>query len=110
MALRDLYNDFQSNAWSRLTVEEQRRLAEQFHEFGHRVPTNKGSPLYKARNTIGAHLERKAHARRQVWDSLDMMTVLGWIRFCLRMLEPLLAADVYTWKRNGGSNVMRFDG
>lgn len=110
MALRDLYNDVQSNAWSLLTVEEQRALAEGFREFRQRVPTDKGSPLYEARNTIGAHLDRKAHARRQVWDSLDLRAVLGWIRFCLRILEPLLAADVYTWKRNGGSNVMRFDG
>jgi hypothetical protein len=112
MSLRDLFNDINSNALSRLTLEEQRQLVEQFDEFGQHVPTIFGSPLKEARDKITAHLDKKASASelRNLWDGFDIAAILGWIRHCLRMLGPLLAADVYTWRRNGGSNIMRFEG
>jgi hypothetical protein len=114
-AVRDLFNDVQSNSWKRPSAKEQRELARQFRLFGQRVPTDKG-PLKTARNKIAAHLDKDVFSSgtRQVWDQFDLTTVLGWARGCAEMLVALLEPEVYSWARESGHpklhTIMNVDG
>ena len=107
VAIRDLFNDVQSNHWTRIPVKVQRALRLAFERFGKAVPTTKGT-LKTARDKLAAHLDKDTHTSnyRQFWNSFGTADVMGWIRGCVAMLRWLLAPDVYSWTRcSGYSNV-----
>jgi hypothetical protein len=114
-AIRDLFNDLQSNCFTKLDPKHQRYLTRAFRNFGQNVPTNKGN-LKTARDKIAAHLDKDSWTTdyRQFWDSFSIEDVFAWIRGCIKMLDVLLEPDVYSWTRNSGySNVyilMNVDG
>src|SRR5690606_4521130 len=69
-----------------------------------------------ARDKISAHLDRDSYTweYREFWESVDLASTLRWIRGCFRMLQILLALDVYSWTRASGYsnvvNLMNVDG
>jgi hypothetical protein len=78
IAIRDFYNDVQSNCGKRLKGPEQRALKNAFRAFGKAVPTGTGV-LKTARDKIAAHLDKDLTTSqyRQFWDSFGIADVLG---------------------------------
>jgi hypothetical protein len=115
IAVRDLFNDVQSNHWTKLRKGEKERLARRFKQFAEAVPTKEGK-LKAARDKIAAHLDKDLFSweYRPLWESFSLSDVLGWVRGCIRMLEALLRPDVYSWTRDSGYanviNLMNVDG
>lgn len=115
IAIRDLYNDVQSNCWKKLKGPEQKTMKTAFQAFGKSVPTGAGV-LKTARDKIAAHLDKDLFTSqyRQFWDSFCVADVLGWIRGCIKMLSMLLVPDIYSWTRSSGYNnvvnLMNVDG
>lgn len=112
---RDLFNDLQSNCFTKLDPKHQRYLTRSFRTFGQNVPTNKGS-LKIARDKIAAHLDKDSWTSeyRQFWEAFSIEDVFAWIRGCIRMLDVLLEPDVYSWTRSSGCSdvytLMNVDG
>lgn len=115
VAVRDLFNDVQSNHRTKLSKGEKEELAKRFKQFGGAVPTKDGK-LKAARDKIAAHLDNDLFScdYRPLWESFSLVDVLGWGWGCMRMLEALLRPDVYSWTRDSGYsnvvNLMSVDG
>lgn len=115
IALRDLHNEILSNRWKRLSVNEQRRLANRFKLFSKRVPTKSG-PIKTARDKIAAHLDKDVSTTgyRKFWDSFGLSDVLLWMRHCFHLMDALLPLDIYSWTRSSEYsnvlNLMNVDG
>ena len=115
IAIRDLFNQVQSNCWTKLGKGQKEKLTRRFKQFGAAVPTKDGH-LKAARDKIAAHLDKDlcTSEYRQFWDAFTLGDVLKWIRSCFRLLDALLQPDIYSWTRfSGYSNVwhvMNVDG
>jgi hypothetical protein len=101
-----LFNEIEGNAknYGQITTERQKQIKKRFAQFSKEVPLQKDDALRKIRDKLGAHIDNDVFVgdTREIWELVEIGSLLEWIRSSLDALLSILEFDIYAWTRESG--------